>query len=393
MESLKLIGGGLGVLAVVAGLILMRRSQYVRLQKWTRLGNERNRKRMEQVATDTGVRPDESSLRTKETAPSCASCTSEDIGGSKTAALGYPEAPPVESASMQIQWPPLPPSPSKRPADPLQPFFEAHLLQHEGSVDHYYEDAAAFNCRSGYAAVADGVTISCRSDLLADSLTRNYVAGEFNLDNPNERDLWWKQCVREWMVTLTRLYPHMSSEEQDRYEKLGSAATIIAFRLLPPASYFLYGIGDCCAFWFLNGQLVGMEPELSVFNNSPQSLGTKSAAGAERLIVLSEGMLKGDLLVLASDAMSEYFITHKPWDHDSSFWELLESGDDRWFGTKAKEAKANKVLTDDDYTVLVLRFPPETAALIAKARFAEGEAPTAGSGTALESSESEARQS
>lgn len=260
------------------------------------------------------------------------------------------------------QWPPPPPSPSTRPASSTPALFEAHLLRHEGCADHHYEDASAFNAYSGFAAVADGLTVSSRSDLFADSLVRHFVQGEFYLEKPDERKTWWKLCKREWDVQATRLFSGMSAEEQHQHAK-GSGATFIGFWSDPKLGACLYSVGDCYGLWFDNDGFVASFPEVPSFNNSPTTVDSIQELTPERLVVSrfqSAEDMPGVLLVLCSDTLAEYFVTQKPWEHQPSFWQDVKAMDDQRFGEWAETRKAANELKDDDYTLLLLEFPQAT---------------------------------
>ena len=258
------------------------------------------------------------------------------------------------------QWPPPPPSASTRPASSTPALFEAHLLRHEGCADHYYEDASAFNTYSGFAAVADGLTVSSRSDLFADTLVRHFVQGEFYLEKLDERRTWWKLCKREWDVQASRLFSGMSAEEQHQHAK-GSGAAFIGFWIDPKLGACLYSVGDCYGLWFDNDRFISSFPEVPIFNNSPTTV--DSSQELEKLDFLrfeSAEDIPGALLVLCSDALAEYFVTRKPWERQSSFWQDVEAMNDQRFGEWAETRKAEKELKDDDCTLLMLRFPHST---------------------------------
>jgi hypothetical protein len=277
----------------------------------------------------------------------------------------------ITPAETREQWPPLPRSPSTRPSHCGSALFSAHLLRCEGSKDHYYEDAAAFNVYNGFAAVADGMTVGSRSDLFADALVRHFVQGEFYLDKlaeqekegkrkkVSEREKWWEICSRQWEVQTVRLYSRMTAEEQQQHT-LGSGASFIGFWIDQKRNACLYSVGDCYGLWFSGNELRGQLPETSHFNNNPAAVDVRLPLAAENLVFSRFNSLQelpGERLVLCSDALAEYFLTHMPWEKEAEFWQRIEAMNDALFGRWAEAKKAIGELKDDDYTFLMLQFP------------------------------------
>ena len=289
----------------------------------------------------------------------------------KAVSAGPTKQAAINPAEAREHWPPFPETPSTRPSPRVSALFTAHLLRCEGSKDHYYEDAAAFNIYSGFAAVADGLTVGSRSDLFADALVRHFVQGEFYLDHAveqekdgkrkklSEREKWWENCSREWEVQTIRLYSEMNAEEQQQHT-LGSGAAFIGFWIDPKRGACLYSVGDCYALWFSGNKLQGQLPETSHFNNNPATIDARLPLAAEKLVSIrfnSPQELPGERLILCSDALAEYFLTHTPWEKEAEFWQRMEAMNDASFGRWADAKKAVGELKDDDYTFLMLQFP------------------------------------
>lgn len=239
--------------------------------------------------------------------------------------------------------------------------------------------------------MADGVTVSSRSDLFADSLVRYFVQGEFYLEKPEERKKWWEICSREWNVQTIRLYKKMSAEGQQQHA-LGSAATFIGFWIDPEQGASLYSVGDCYGLLFSGSKFKGAFPKDLKFNNSPTTLDTRQELSAEKLSTTKFEVIEdnlGSMLVLCSDALAEYFLTQKPWEQKPDFWQEIEAKNDQGFGEWAHARYVNGELKDDDYTLLMLQFPRWT---LSERSSTEGKAAAVQPVTALASEDQKSEQ-
>lgn len=232
------------------------------------------------------------------------------------------------------------------------------ILARAGSANHDYEDAHAVNPLRGTVAIADGATQACRSDVLANALTRYFSEEDFRLQNPPERELWWRLSRRRWFLEVGSGYSRMTAEEQDRYEK-GGAGTFAGIRLTSPSRYLFYNCGDCCALWFRHGQLVRAEPENLAFNYYPDVLSTLNENAFSRLTVYPERPIPGDTLVMVTDALGEFFLRQRPWEREPGWWQWLPRFTPDDFEAWTEDAKRHDGLNDDDYTLIMVRFSEE----------------------------------
>lgn len=249
-------------------------------------------------------------------------------------------------------------------AERVAPLFRATLLQYEGSAAHSMQDAAAADPMRGLAAVADGVTQSAWPEELAQTLVREFVSGMDGAcaDDPVRES--WQQVRMAWWRTVKPRVANAHWALRRRFAEVGGCTTFLGFRLvqMPEAvpGWVLWSVGDCAAYWFqAEVHLVARFPEAACANNHPPVLQTRQAAADLPPIECSRGAgpLPGSLLVLATDRIAEFLDQIRPWEREPGFWRELESGGHTEFGAWCRERQEQGELADDDYTLLLLRFP------------------------------------
>ncbi len=244
------------------------------------------------------------------------------------------------------------------------PLFHATLLQYEGSAAHPMQDAADADPMRGIAAVADGVTQSAWPEELARALVREFVSG---MDGPCADDPvreCWQQVRMAWWRAVTPRVAHAHWALRRRFAEGGARTTFLGFRLVqtPAAApgWEFWSVGDCAAYWFREEvHLVARFPEAECLNNHPPVLQTLQAASDLPPIECSRGAgpLPGSLLVLATDRIAEFLDQIRPWEQEPGFWREREAEGHTGFGAWCRQRQEQGQLGDDDYTLLLLRFP------------------------------------
>lgn len=166
-------------------------------------------------------------------------------------------------------------------------------------------------------AVADGATESSFSKEWSNLLATRYAEDQFNLRDESYR----KKIIEEWASRIGN-----NKLAWFGVEKLskGAFSTFLGLSLdLENNKWAAESVGDSCFFIVREGNLLLSFPaeNSSEFNNSPYLLSSKEENNEflEKNIKNSSGtLMAGDLLILATDALSSWFLkevenSRQPW--------------------------------------------------------------------------------
>lgn len=292
-------------------------------------------------------------------------------------------------------------TPSKQPPSLLH----VQVFSFPGS-DHDFQDAFYYCPDTGAVAIADGATVSVCQQEWAEILTRQFAESAVDIDNEADRHQWWINSITEWNQLVTPRQERWSADPAKYwvttklFHEVGAAATFIGFvpffrdkavflteaqdeqlekrtdlekdhqvkvkiiegidssngYQLSSDGYQLYAVGDCVGFWFEEDHLVRTEPPSLVFDCTPALLRSRQPFPLEHLHVFGDQQRPGNLLVLATDALAEYFTLHRPWEGNVNFWSKWQHQTDQDFALWAEKLKSNDLLKTDDYTMILVRF-------------------------------------
>ena len=281
---------------------------------------------------------------------------------------------------------------STQPASLLQ----VQVFSFAGS-DHEFQDAFHYCSETGAVAIADGATVSVCQQEWAEILTRQFAKTAVDVDKETARQQWWVNSITEWNELVTPRQERWSADPAKYwvttklFYEAGAAATFLGFvpffRHKPAvpveaqdelgdkkeleqenrvedeitegtdsSGYQLYAVGDCVGFWFEDERLVKTEPPLLIFDCTPALLRSRQSFPIEHLNVFGAQQRPGNLLVLATDALAEYFTLHRPWESNSKFWDDWQHRTDQDFAMWSEELKREDLLKSDDYTMVFVRF-------------------------------------
>lgn len=217
-----------------------------------------------------------------------------------------------------------------------------------GNSEGEYEDAFAFDGSKGVFAIADGATESSFANVWARALVATFVENPPDMGR-NDRDVM-KDILRD---ARNRWYESINWEEMPWYQRnkafMGSYSTLLGLQIEPEGSsrrFRCITVGDSCMF-HVSGRKMESFPfaDSGDMSNTPRLMwsGLGSTAGRERIVEIpgleaKYGWLKkGDLVMLATDALSKWILVRKserPWEdlaaHEDDFEDyigkLIEDG-------------------------------------------------------------------
>ncbi len=182
----------------------------------------------------------------------------------------------------------------------------------------FYEDACAVNGDAGRVAIADGVSSAVFSGSWAQILTQSVITAPPNVHDAVEFAAWLVDRRKEWAagINVSKLEYHLLM----KLRQVGGGFSTLAWievRRDDPADgtdteYRVHGqgVGDSCIFHVRDGQLLAKWPmqDSAEFKEDPISIGSVNfqCDAALKFQEFDWCCRAGDLLVLATDAVSEW---------------------------------------------------------------------------------------
>jgi hypothetical protein len=177
----------------------------------------------------------------------------------------------------------------------------------QGSEDTEWEDAAAHSERSARFALADGAAAAYGAGLWSHILASGFVNDPFAVQDRDAFEGWLSLRAQAWVEATAPGdgAPYYIRHAVDR----GSFATFLAVELDRSAGFRAMAVGDSCLFVVRGRELREAFPiaDPEEFGYHPALVGTES----DRKISVrtaSGSLESGDILVAATDAMSEWLL-------------------------------------------------------------------------------------
>lgn len=232
-----------------------------------------------------------------------------------------------------------------------------------GATRAEYEDAMAWSPKQRRFAVADGASASAFARLWAQLLVRAYVDGRLAPDSI-EADLGPLQL--RWSTSVQqRDLPWYAVEQARR----GAFAALVGLTLHESGDWSALAVGDSCVFQVRDGALLSALPlaDAEAFDNRPMLLGSRSSANAQLrqagAIVSAGGTWhSGDTFLLMSDALAATFLRQVQQCDGPALNVLDFEPNAGSFGRWIASLRAERLLRNDDVSLLWLALPDDAAA-------------------------------
>ncbi|HEY1295729.1 MAG TPA: protein phosphatase 2C domain-containing protein [Chloroflexota bacterium] len=289
--------------------------------------------------------------------PTCARAAAETVSHLRSAAAALAESVTRSSAECDSCGQPA----SGPNFGTLEP--AVFRLAKDGSTRAEYEDAIAWSRRRRRFAVADGASASAFARRWAELLARAYVsgalAGETLEDNLAPLQQRWSAEVEQ------RDLPWYAVEQARR----GAFAALVGLTLHEDETWSALAVGDSCLFQVRDGEVRTALPlsDPEAFGNQPLLLGSRAAANtclrAEDAIVTSTGTWQaGDTFLLMSDSLAATFLGLVRAGPTSALNVLDFDRSARGFRRWVRSLRSERVLRNDDVSLLWLALPSDAAA-------------------------------
>lgn len=236
-------------------------------------------------------------------------------------------------------------------------------LAKAGSRDEEYEDAWASD-DSGRLAVSDGASDAFESRLLARALVQAFVRQPPEL-TPEALQPWLAPAIQSWSDGIRwEQLPWYAAEKARR----GGFATLLGLILTPgmpsdsgmnaSGSWMAMAIGDACMFHVREDMLRLAFPleSASAFDTTPPLISTRHDYNQHSLAdfrTCCGEYLPGDLFLLATDALSAWFLAQV--EMDKRPWLDLVAMTSEDFARWAGEMRDQGQMRNDDVTLLILQ--------------------------------------
>jgi serine/threonine protein phosphatase PrpC len=224
----------------------------------------------------------------------------------------------------------------------------AFAVPKAGNSREELEDACAGDPETGRFAIADGASESAFAGMWASLLVETFVEkrGRWPAWLTSVRKRWQENCQPADMAWYLE-------------EKLaeGAFATFLGVSFAGLNRWKAVAVGDCCLFLIRGERLRRAFPvrHSQDFTNHPALLCSRSHGGARKvkhLSILGDWRV-GDLMVLASDALAQWFL-RKVEEGEKPWMDLHQVECQEHFVAWIQQMRESKEIRNDDVTTILI---------------------------------------
>jgi hypothetical protein len=246
------------------------------------------------------------------------------------------------------------------------PLCEERKLQEPkmGNSAEEYEDSVATDLRCGRFVIADGAGQGIFSRQWADLLTQRWLEQPPDVAESDALSAWVAAARQSWREIIR--YPELSGLHQEKVDRLGTGATLLALELTAGSSdlgchsWRAAAVGDCCLFHVRNNELLQTFPvqKSADFGTTPNLIPTvRQFAPHIRAATAQGGGEPGDLYILATDAVAQHLLQRHESDAEID-WTKLWNADPTCWQQLLEEWRDQRQIVNDDSTLIMVRVCP-----------------------------------
>ncbi len=227
-----------------------------------------------------------------------------------------------------------------------------------GNAEQEIEDAFAIDEEHGLATLSDGASEGIFVRSWAKLLSRSYIETRFDPADTVKRLAWLSACRKLWLQQIN--FPKLRWSQQNKVDETGGAATFLSWQLGRAAdgspAWKAWAVGDSCLFWIRGNRLRATFPVTHSrhFANAPWLLSTRSDMAEPAPLFAAGRCEKGDLFLLATDALSQYLLRAVERRKEPN-WHKLEALEGNAWRDRLEGLRDRKKIVNDDCTMIAIR--------------------------------------
>lgn len=254
------------------------------------------------------------------------------------------------------------------------------ILTKSNDIAENCEDACAISDDETRFALCDGVSASTFARPWARLLAQQWVTQPLSALDAETLDTWLEEPRRRWLDWVnTTWFPKINERNRSmgrleftqadvkKFITQGAAATFLGLTIDKARwTWSAIAVGDTCLFHFFHTDggawtYKGFPlKQSSDFTDGPASIITRphsAALTASHLVPLVGTYKAGDIFVMATDALAMWLFRQLEQKRPESTTALLgqiEQETKEMFANRVDQERANKRLTDDDTTLIII---------------------------------------
>ncbi len=248
---------------------------------------------------------------------------------------------------------------------------KVYITAKKGELLKSCQDAYCFSQNTTRFAVADGATREFFSAKIAQELVDRFC---FDIKDETNINILTNEKYEEWLIPIQDKWLNyveniVRNEKKkvnfaikNRFNRREAGASTFVGLELEEENFKTMIIGDSCLFHIRDNKILKcyLIDDPDDFDNSPEFFFSRSPSTMIPIRtfiepqIISGKYIKGDYFLLASDAISKYFLTQNQNGKWLDIWNNLLSNDRAWYNDLIEKERVAKNLDDDDVVILII---------------------------------------